>query len=238
MFSEDKLPSWLAEIYKDEILPKREAMKTHPFMVAMQAGTAKPEDAQRFFSGLMWHLLDFGTHVEHLMAKRPADVTKLLEGRSEDEDGDTDILGRIVAAFGGNPEQIATDPWNQKPHPIWIQHDALLRSTIYSTDLEWQVGTAGLNVGIEALVPWMIEPLFEASVKNYSVTSTQAKWLESRAGEEERQHGENGFILLAEFVSEKDTKLIDQCRFFIRALSDSMAYRLLDTGLPNAGEIR
>ena len=179
----------------------------------------------------MWHLLDFGRHVAHLMNKRPAEVSKRLEGRSEDQDGDTTILKRIVDALGGPSEQIEKQPWSYSPHPVWITHDALLRSAVYSQDLPWQVGAAALNVGIETLVPTMIEPLFHAATKTYQLSSTQAEWLESRSGEAERQHGENGFILLSEFVHSEDRLLQQQCRFQIDALSYSMAYRLLESGM-------
>lgn len=231
MLSTEKLAPWLREIHQTIIVPRREEMANHPFMLAMDEGSAKPEDALRFFSGLMWHLLDFGKHAAHLFAKRPADVATLIEGRSEDTDGDTDILGRIVEGFGGDPAAIARDPWSFVPHPVWVQHDALLRAAIYSEDLEWQVGTAALNVGIEALVPYMVEPLFDSSVRNYGVSRDQAAWLASRAGEEEIQHGENGFLILDRYVTAADAVLQKKCRFFIEALSRSMAYRLLSSGL-------
>ena len=85
-------------------------------------------------------------------------------------------------------------------------------AAIYSTDFSWAVGTAALNIGIESLVPSMIEPLF-------------------RAGEEEKQHGENGFFILNRFVDESDSSLVAQCQFYIEALSHSMAKRLLTTGI-------
>ncbi len=225
------LPKWLAQIRSQMIEPRRKAILGHPFLRAMQAGSAEPRDAERYFSGLMWHLMDFGRHVEHLFKKRPAEVSDFLAGRSEDQDGDTQILARIVKAFGGPVEQIEHTPWKYKPHPVWIRHDALLRSAIYSTDYGWQIGAAALNVGIETLVPTMIEPLYIASVKNYGVTTEQAAWLESRSGEEERQHGENGFLLLERFVDPNDETLQRQCEFFIDALSHSMAYGLLNSGM-------
>lgn len=227
----ETLPPWLKAVHEQLILPRREAIANHPFLRAMQAGYAEKVDAERYFSGLMWHLLDFGKHVSHLMAKRPSDAAKLLVDRSEDKDGDTQILSRIVEAFGGPSEQIVRAPWSFRPDRVWIHHDALLRSCIYSTDLPWQVATAGLNVGIEALVPFMIEPLFQAAVQKYGVTSQQAAWLESRSGEAEIQHGENGYILLSHYVSAEDHELQRQCRFYIDALSHSMAYGLLESGL-------
>lgn len=229
---QNQLPEWLREIHTDLMIPRRRAIENHPFMQAMLAGEAKKEDASRYFSGLMWHLLDFGKHVAHLFEKRPPEVTQFLAGRSEDKDGDTDILARTVEAFGGNPQEIATKPWDYSPHRVWVTHDALLRSAIYSKDFSWQVGTAALNVGIESLVPYMIEPLFKASVKNYGVSTSNAKWLESRSGEEEKQHGENGYLVLSEFVSREDKALQKQCSFYIEALSYSMAFGLLESGLP------
>ena len=218
-------------MHRDLIVPRRRAIEKHPFILAMQAGLAERRDAEKYFSGLMWHLMDFGKHVAHLMGKRDPKVTEFLKGRSEDQDGDTGILGRIVAAFGGPVDQLVRAPWTYEPHPVWVTHDALLRSAIYSTDLEWQVGTAALNVGIESLVPYMIGPLFEACVRQYGVTPSQAQWLESRSGEEERQHGENGFLVLAEFVRTDDLVLQQKCRWFVDQLSRSMAYGLLESGL-------
>jgi hypothetical protein len=43
-------------------------------------------------------------------------------------------------------------------------------------------------------------------------------------GEEEIQHGENGFLILDHYVNEADTTLQKKCVFFIDALSRSMAY--------------
>ena len=226
-----KLPDWLQLPHDNLILPRRKVIETHPFMLKMQNGSAEKSDAQKYFSGLLWHLLDFGKHVGHLMAKRPPEVGQFLKGRSEDKDGDTDILGRIVSSFGGPIDLIVTTPWKYQAHPVWIKHDALLRSAIYSTDLPWQVGAAALNIGIEALVPFMIEPLFKACVDQYQVTREQAAWLESRSGEEEKQHGENGYLLLKEFVSPQDTLIQQQCVFYIDQLSSSMAYGLLESGL-------
>lgn len=225
------LPPWLAAIHHDLVEPRRQAIARHPFMEQMLAGRAERRDAGVFFAGLLWHLLDFGKHVAHLMDKRPAIVGQLLTDRSEDKDGDTDILARIVGAFGQDAALIEKTPWRFSPHRVWIHHDALLRSAVYSTDYPWQVGTAALNVGIESLVPDMIEPLFRASIRNYGVTSTQAQWLASRSGEAERQHGENGYLLLTRYVDSEDLVLQDQCRFFVEALSDSMAYGLLESGL-------
>jgi pyrroloquinoline quinone (PQQ) biosynthesis protein C len=222
---------WLDSIDRKILSPRKRAIENHPFTIAMKNGVSEPRHAERYFSGLMWHLLDFGKHVGHLMEKRDPAVATFLAGRSEDADGDTEILGRIVDAFGGPGEQIRNRPWSYRPHPVWIRHDALLRSAIYSRDLPWQVGTAALNVGIESLVPTMIEPLFQACIEKYGVTKRDAQWLESRSGEEERQHGENGYLVLDRFVDKNDTKLQDQCTFFIDALSGSMAYGLLESGL-------
>jgi pyrroloquinoline quinone (PQQ) biosynthesis protein C len=225
------LPPWLAQIHHELIIPRRKRIQQHPFMLSMLNGSAEPKDAQGYFSGLMWHLLDFGKHVGHLMEKRDPAVADFLAGRSEDKDGDTAILGRIVEAFGGPAKRIEDSPWTYDPHPVWVWHDALLRAAIYSPDLPWQVGTAALNVGIESLVPYMIEPLFKASVTQYGVSSDQARWLESRSGEEERQHGENGYWVLSKFVDPKDRVLVEQCRFYIDALSRSMSHNLLQSGL-------
>jgi hypothetical protein len=227
---EKSLHPWLHKLLTDVVLPKRKVIENHSFVKSMQLGAIQKKDALPYFEGLLWHLLDFGKHVEFLMKKRPPEVLTFLGSRAEDEDGDTQILGRIVNAFGGSFEKIVESPWSQRVHPIWIHHDALLRSAIYSQDLPWQIGVAALNVGIESLVPSMIEPLFSACVQNYSVSSHEAKWLESRSGEAEKQHGENGFLILNEFVSLGDHQLQEQCSFYIRALSDSMAYRLLNTG--------
>jgi hypothetical protein len=223
--------SWLEKCRKEIIEPRRAAIPQHPFVRAMLSGSAEPLHAERYFSGLMWHLLDFGKHVQHHMQKRPPEVDKFLEGRSEDKDGDTDILRRIVEALGGPAEQIAKEPWTYRPHPVWITHDALLRSAVYSSDFPWQVGTAALNVGIESLVPTMIEPLFAAATQQYHLSSDQAAWLESRSGEEEKQHGENGWLILSKFVPTEDLALQKLCRFHIDALSNSMAYGLLNSGL-------
>lgn len=224
------MPRWIQEIHQDIIIPRRNVITNHPFILAMQAGVVEKKDAERFFSGLMWHLMDFGKHVEHLMKKRPKEVETFLAGRSEDKDGNTDILARIVTAFGGPIETIINQPWEYRPHQVWNTHDSLLRAAIYSTDHEWQVGTAALNMGIESLVPTMIEPLFHACVTKYGVSQNQAEWLESRAGEEEKQHGENAYLVLAEFVNPEDKALISKCRYYIDMLSYSMAYRLLLSG--------
>lgn len=231
LFDTENWQPWLKEMYFEVIEPRKKTIEQHPFMVEMKKGTASKEKAERYFSGLMWHLMDFGKHVEFLMQKRDPKVTEFLKDRSEDKDGDTEILGRIVQAFGGPLRLIAERQWEYNPHPVWIKHDALLRSAIYSKDLPWQVGTAALNIGIETLVPTMIEPLFHACVEKYGVKRSDVAWLESRSGEEEKQHGENGYLVLNHFVDPKDLKMISQCKFFIQALSDSMAHGLLQSGL-------
>ncbi|NCN40642.1 hypothetical protein GW916_05270 [bacterium] len=223
---------WLEDIKTEIIQPRAKDLVAHPFIKSMQDKTASHEDAQRYFSGLMWHLLDFDKHVRHLIKKRPQEVTTFLAGRHEDVDGDTDILGRIVEFFGGPRKQIENSPWTYTPHKVWVHHDNLLRSAIYSTDFPWQVGTAALTIGIESLVPLMIEPLYESAVKVYGVSSHQAEWLESRSGEIEKQHGENGYLILSEFADPNDEALTALARFYVDQLSYSMTYGLLESGMP------
>jgi hypothetical protein len=231
MSDNKSLPTWLKQCQIDLIEPRRRAIENHPFVLGMLLGSVEKTSAERFFSGLMWHLLEFGTHVSHLMSKRPREASELLQGRSEDQSGDTKILRRIVEALEGPAQQIETRPWTYRPHPVWITHDALLRCAIYSQDLPWQAAAAGLNIGIECLVPTMIEPLFYAATKNYHLSESQVEWLKSRSGDAEKQHGDNGYILLSKFVKDDDISLQEKCRFQIDALSYSMAYRLLESGL-------
>jgi hypothetical protein len=152
------LQPWLRSAYTDIILPKRKIIENHPLVKSMQAGASEKQDARVYFEGLLWHLLDFGKHVSYLMAKRPPEVLTFLGDRAEDEDGDTQILGRIINAFGGNFEKIAKSPWNQRVNPIWIHHDALLRSAIYSEDYKigrhdqiYRGGTPGGHSPAQAL---------------------------------------------------------------------------------------
>ena len=225
------LPSWLKKQKFEVIEPRKKAIQNHPFLLGMAAGSVEHREAEAFFSGLMWHLMAFGSHVTHLKKKRPAEINSFLQGRSEDKDGDTGVLKRIVVALGGPADSIEKAPWFYRPHPVWITHDALLRSAIYSQDISWLEGAAALNVGIESLVPIMIEPLFRAASKNFGLTSSQTEWLESRSGEAEKQHGENGYLLLAKYVDHENRELQEKCAFQIDALSYSMAFRLLESGL-------
>lgn len=222
---------WILKCQNEIIEPRKRVIENHPLTVGMLNGSVEKAHAEKFFSGLMWHLQDFGKHVSHLMNKRPPEASTLLANRSEDTDGDTGVLKRIVNILGGNTEIIERSPYLHNPHPVWITHDALLRSAIYSTDFPWQAGAAALNSGIECLVPTMIEPLFIATTKRYGLTKEDAAWLDSRSGEAERQHGENGWILLNHFVKPDDFALQALCRFQIDALSYSMAYRLLESGI-------
>lgn len=223
---EENWAPWLRETHHEIILPARQRMLSHAGLQAVQAGKASRNHILSYFSGLLWHLKDFDKHVSHLMKKRPPEISRLLEGRSEDQDGSLDSLVKPVDFFGGDSQLILKSPWSYEPHEVWVHHDALLRSCIYSTDFEWQVGTAALNIGIEALVPYMVGSLLEASHKKYQFGGENAEWLESRSGEEEIQHGENGYLLLNHYIDESDHALIEKCRFFIRALSHSMSDRL------------
>ncbi len=78
----------------------------------------------------------------------------------------------------------------------------------------------------------MIEPLYESAVKVYGVSSHQAEWLESRSGEIEKQHGENGYLILSEFADPNDEALTALARFYVDQLSYSMTYGLLESGMP------
>ncbi len=228
-----KVRAWLDQIQEQILKPRAEEIRNHPFVLSVLSGQARREDAVHYFAGLMWHLIDFDKHVAHLHKKRPASIDDFLKERSEDKDGNTDILGRIVKEFGGPFETLVQSPWAYRPHPVWVNHDALLRSAIYSTDLSWEVGVAALNVGIESLVPTMIEPLFEGCTKNYGLSRWSAQWLESRSQEEERQHGENGFLILERYLDPDNQKVLKTCECYIDALSRSMATQLLKSGLPH-----
>lgn len=77
----------------------------------------------------------------------------------------------------------------------------------------------------------MLEPLLRAAVLHDGLNHHQAEWLASRSGEEERQHGDNGFILLRRSVDPTDAQLVEHCRFFVEILSDMISGTLPDTGL-------
>lgn len=122
---------WLNQLHRTILLPRRRGM---------EKGSAEPKDAERFFSGLMWHLIDFGKHVSFHMAKRPPEVSQFLSGKSEDTVRDTDI---------------------------------------------------------------------------------------------QKQHGENGYLVLSEFVGQNDLEMHERCAFYIDTLSRSMSEGLLASGPRN-----
>lgn len=227
--AETNWAGWVRRLHDEIIEPARNRMLRHQGLQGVVEGRAQKSAILQYFSGLLWHLRDFDKHVAFLMKKRPQEVDALMVGRSEDQDGSLDSLVRPVEFFGGNASMILETPWAFKPHPVWIHHDAMLRSCIYSQDFEWQVGAAALNVGIESFVPDMVGALMQACHQSYGFGGKNAEWLESRSGEEERQHGENGYIILNKFVEEGDVELISKCKFFIRALSDSMSRRLFSS---------
>ena len=70
-----------------------------------------------------------------------------------------------------------------------------------------------------------------ASMKQYEITREQAVLLKSGSGDEEKQHRENGYLILKKFVHPHCALLQQQFVFYIGQLSASRACGLLESGL-------
>ena len=96
----NQLPDWLKLAYFEIIQPKREIIQNHEFVQKMKLGEARKEDAKHYFAGLMWHLLDFGKHVSHLIQKRPDEVDHFLKDKIQKAHNCTDFRGFCDAKIG------------------------------------------------------------------------------------------------------------------------------------------
>lgn len=137
----------------------------------------------------------------------------------------------LIKALGGDFKGFKSSLDTFTPPYEWFLHNAQLRAAIYSPDFSWEVGTAAMSAGTEGTVPWYCGPLAEALEIGYDISGIATEWLRVRGGDEAKQHGDNGFKVLSQFVSEDDVKTIGECHLYVDRLSLSMSQTLLDCGV-------
>ena len=232
------LAPWVRALYQDVIVPRRHKAVEHPFTAAVRAGQVDRAALASFFQGMYWHVTRAGHLFGGFFARRPAAVATFLEGRAEDghsPEEETRLqktsLGALIAALGGDVETFDANLLDYTPPQEWFWHEAQLRSAIFSGDFPWQVGAAAINAGTEGIVPWMCGPLADALEEGYGISGQALDWLHQRITTDEIQHGDNGFLILSEFVDAGDEDQVATCRLYADKLSLSMSKYLLDCGL-------
>ena len=158
---------------------------------------------------------------------------RLNDGHSSDlaRNATEASFSALIEALGGDFMWFKTNLDTFSPPYEWFLHNAQLRAAIYSPDFSWEVGIAAMNTGTEGTVPWYCGPLAEALEMGYGIHGIATEWLRVRGGHEAKEHGDNGFKVLSQFVNEDDIKTIGECNLFVDRLSLSMSQTLLDCGL-------
>lgn len=176
-----------------------------------------------------------------LASQRPAEVSAFIasiggrvnDGHSsaEAKEATAASLGALINALGGDFKEFLRTLDTFTPPNEWFLHNAQLRAAIYSSDFTWELSIAAMNAGTEGVVPWYCGPLATALQKGYGIEGLATDWLRIRGTMEAKQHGDNGFKILSEFIKEDDSKMISECSLFIDRLAYSMSHSLLDCGM-------
>jgi pyrroloquinoline quinone (PQQ) biosynthesis protein C len=205
---------WLIELRAEVIEPIRAKAVAHPFIAEVAAGTFPVHKLRRFFADLCWTVITTPGVVASLAARTPhyehPIKTKLLEN-AYTEWNHAWALSQTVNALGGPGDRIFNGPetaWEALPYAWHLRNWQLL----YAYNQPWLEGIAAFAVGIEALVPSIIHPLWKGCERHYGLRDEALDWLVWHGGEVEMQHGNDGLFILEQKVPADDRALQAQLR--------------------------
>ncbi len=208
---------WLIELRRDVIEPVRDKALAHPFLADIAAGTFPVHKLRRYFADLCWTIITTPGVVASLAARTPhyehEIKTKLLEN-AHSEWNHSWALAQTVTALGGPGDRIYEGPehtWDALPYAWHLRNWQVL----YAYNEPWIDGVAAFAVGIEALVPTIINPLWHACEANYGLKDEALDWLAWHGGEVEMQHGNDGLLILEQKVAPDDVALQQHLRSVI-----------------------
>ncbi|RLA10478.1 MAG: hypothetical protein DRQ60_11185 [Gammaproteobacteria bacterium] len=216
-YIKDLNADWLIAL-RDEVLePVRDRALAHPFLHEIAAGTFPVHKLRRFFADLCWTIITTPGVVAALAARTPhydhEIKTKMLENAFS-EWNHSWALSQTVNALGGPGDRIYAGPeytWDALPYAWHLRNWQVL----YAYNEPWLHGVAAFGVGIEALVPTIIHPLWKACEKHYGLKDDAIDWLAWHGGEVEMAHGNDGLLFLEQKVPADDIELQLQLRSVI-----------------------
>jgi pyrroloquinoline quinone (PQQ) biosynthesis protein C len=210
--------AWVRRIRDEIILPCRERAARRPPIPAIRAGTAsRQEILDQVLLPTLARIVRFPEYVAVLGARCPTHdwemKTKLLQNAYEECEHPF-LLARAIRALGGDPDPILRD----EPGAFQPTRDMLARRDWvdhYVYQRPWIEGIATLQVGIEAIAPYALKPVWDGLAEHYGLSDDDLAWFEIHAGEVEMRHGNEGILLLEKYVADDDTALQERLYYVI-----------------------
>ncbi|HLH21599.1 MAG TPA: iron-containing redox enzyme family protein [Chloroflexota bacterium] len=209
---------WVRRIRDEIILPRRAQAAQRPLTQAIRHGTA---NRQQILAGLLiptlWRITRFPELIAALASRCPTfdweRKTSLLQNAYEETEHPF-LLARAVRALGGDPDPVLRgDPEAYRPSTEmqarrdWITYHAYHRP--------WIEGIAAVQVAIEAIVPYALKPVWHGLREHYGLSDHDLAWFQVHAGEIEMRHGNEGILILEQYVADDDVALQQRLRYIV-----------------------
>jgi pyrroloquinoline quinone (PQQ) biosynthesis protein C len=210
--------AWVRRIRDELILPRRAQAARRPPIPAIRAGTAtRQEVVDGFLLPSLWRILRFPELVAVLGARGPTYdwemKAKLLQNAYEECEHPF-LLGRAIRALGGDPDPIvrgAPGAFAPTSEMLW-RRDWFV---YYAYHRPWIEGIAALQVAIEAIAPYTLRPVWDGLREHYGLDEHDLAWFAIHAGEVEMRHGNEGILLLEQYVDDDDLETQERLYYVI-----------------------
>jgi pyrroloquinoline quinone (PQQ) biosynthesis protein C len=89
----------------------------------------------------------------------------------------------------------------------WITYHAYHRP--------WIEGIAAVQVAIESVVPYALKPVWDGLREHYGLSEVELGWFAIHAGEVEMRHGNEGILILEQYVADDDLATQARLRYIV-----------------------
>jgi pyrroloquinoline quinone (PQQ) biosynthesis protein C len=201
--------AWVRRIRDELLLPRRALAAQRPPIPAIRAGTATPpEVVDGFLLPSLWRILRFPELVAVLGARGPEYDWEMKRGllrNAYEECEHPFLLGRAIRALGGDPEPTlhgTAGGFVPTAEMLWRREWFVY----YAYHRPWIEGIAALQVAIEAIAPFALQPVWDGLREHYGLSADDLAWFAIHAGEVEMRHGNEGILLLERYVADDDVE--------------------------------
>src|SRR5579875_43494 len=209
---------WVRRIRDEIILPRRERAANLPITRAIREGRATPaEIVERALLPTLWRICRFPELIAALAARCPTydweRKASLLHNAYEEAEHPF-LLARCIRALGGDPYPVLRgDPAAYRPSTEQLARRDWITYIVYHRP--WIEGVAAVQVAVEAIVPYAHKPQWDGLREHYGLSDDDLAWFAIHAGEVEMRHGNEGILILEQYVADDDTALQERLRYII-----------------------
>lgn len=209
---------WVRRIRDEIILPRRELAAQMPLTQAIRHGTATP---QQIVDGVLiptlWRITRFPELIAALASRCPQydwERKESLLHNAFEEIEHPRLLARAIRALGGDPEPVLRgdkDAYRPSIETLarrdWVNYHVFYRP--------WIEAVAAVQVAVEAIVPYAHKPMWDGLKEHYGLSDDDLAWFAIHAGEVEMRHGNEGILILEQYVADDDVELQERIRYII-----------------------